>query len=64
MKSLAHPEWPYAGTSHAWRGFAVCRPLTKEEDQLIQKSLIDSGAYQYDCESAVYQKQNFGPELP
>jgi hypothetical protein len=20
-KSLAHPEWPYAGTAHEWRGF-------------------------------------------
>ncbi len=23
MKSLAHPEWPYAGTPWAWRGFAA-----------------------------------------
>jgi hypothetical protein len=23
MKSLAHPEWPYTGTPHEWRGFAV-----------------------------------------
>ena len=22
MKSLAHPEWPYTGTPHEWRGFA------------------------------------------
>jgi len=21
MKSLAHPEWPYTGTPHEWRGF-------------------------------------------
>jgi len=21
MKSAAHPEWPYAGTAHEWRGF-------------------------------------------
>jgi hypothetical protein len=20
-KSQAHPEWPYTGTAHAWRGF-------------------------------------------
>jgi hypothetical protein len=20
-KSMAHPEWPYAGTAHEWRGF-------------------------------------------
>ena len=23
MKSLAHPSWPYEGTPHEWRGFAV-----------------------------------------
>jgi hypothetical protein len=22
MKSLAHPNWPYTGTPHEWRGFA------------------------------------------
>jgi hypothetical protein len=21
LGSLAHPEWPYAGTAHEWRGF-------------------------------------------
>jgi hypothetical protein len=21
LKSLAHPEWPYTGTAHEWRGF-------------------------------------------
>lgn len=21
MKSLAHPQWPYTGTSFEWRGF-------------------------------------------
>lgn len=21
LKSLAHPDWPYAGTPHEWRGF-------------------------------------------
>jgi hypothetical protein len=21
LKSLAHPEWPYTGTPHEWRGF-------------------------------------------
>jgi hypothetical protein len=22
LKSIAHPEWPYTGTPHEWRGFA------------------------------------------
>jgi hypothetical protein len=22
LKSLAHPNWPYVGTPHEWRGFA------------------------------------------
>ena len=59
-KSLAHPEWPYSGTPWAWRGFTVYRPLTKEEDSLMQQSLLKSGKHLYDV---VYQKQNFGPEL-
>jgi hypothetical protein len=21
LKSLAHPDWPYEGTPHEWRGF-------------------------------------------
>jgi hypothetical protein len=35
MKSLAHPEWPYEGTPHEWRGFVkrtpVVRTMTYEE---------------------------------
>ena len=57
MKSLAHPGWPYIGTPHEWRGFRdkVERKLTKEESAKIWEALWKS------C--AVYQKQNFGPDL-
>jgi hypothetical protein len=56
MKSLAHPDWPYAGTAHEWRGFvkrdAPIRAMTYDEFKafVLQRN-------------AVYQKQNFGPEL-
>ncbi|MFK4647206.1 hypothetical protein ABIF96_005780 [Bradyrhizobium ottawaense] len=23
LRSLAHPDWPYAGTGFEWRGFAA-----------------------------------------
>lgn len=23
LKSLAHPNWPYIGTPHEWRGFVI-----------------------------------------
>ena len=26
LKSTAHPEWPYAGTAHEWRGFVLGGP--------------------------------------
>ena len=57
MKSLAHPDWPYAGTAHEWRGF-VKGEWTPSEPVAV-----------YDIErawdeiAAVYQKQNFGPKL-
>ena len=46
-KSLAHPDWPYAGTAHEWRGFVK----DESKDKPVR------------AENAVYQKQNFGPEL-
>lgn len=63
LKSLAHPDWPYLGTSWEWRGFTSCRPLTKEEGELIQKSLIEGGGKNIPnaCpDFMTYQKQNFG----
>ena len=51
LKSLAHKDWPYIGTDHEWRGFRdkVQRPLTQDENEQLWR--------------AIYQKQNFGPEL-
>lgn len=47
LKSLAHPDWPYAGTAHEWRGFV------KDEKK----------AKPTKTEETIYQKQNFGPDL-
>lgn len=47
LKSLAHPEWPYAGTAHEWRGFV--------KDEAKEKPTKS--------EETVYQKQKFGPDL-
>jgi hypothetical protein len=49
VKSLAHPEWPYAGTAHEWRGFV-------KDDGKEKPVKINGG-------TSVYQKQNFGPKL-
>jgi hypothetical protein len=53
LRSLAHPEWPYAGSAHEWRGFV--RDETKDKPKEL--SPLTALAI------AVYQKQNFGPEL-
>jgi hypothetical protein len=56
MKSLAHPEWPYIGTPHEWRGFA---------DKAVSADKLDGMPTLHEWrEFAVYQKQSFGPELP
>ncbi len=64
LKSLAHPEWPYAGTAHEWRGFVKANnePIYIEEDG---KNYYGNEAVlkAYREFKAVYQKQNFGPEL-
>jgi hypothetical protein len=31
LKSLAHPNWPYAGTAHEWRGFVNWEEKLKEK---------------------------------
>lgn len=67
MKSLAHPDWPYAGTAHEWRGF-VKRDDAKIEtahsnfyDALLNKPRGTCiGSYNG---VPIYQKQNLGPEL-
>lgn len=67
MKSLAHPEWPYAGTAHEWRGFAAKfaaaqQPLGEEFSRVLMDNAWDLYARDT-AENAVYQKQNFGPKL-
>jgi hypothetical protein len=37
LRSLAHPEWPYAGTPHSWRGFV------KVEVRFQKLNLLDRG---------------------
>jgi hypothetical protein len=65
MKSLAHPEWPYTGTPWEWRGFAKAASRTGvvyEGDDRKYHGAEAVRRYLRDIE-AVYQKQNFGPEL-
>ena len=63
MKSLAHPDWPYTGTAHEWRGFVKDKRAelaggAAERRAASFEKLKKSGVLK-----AVYQKQNFGPEL-
>lgn len=57
LKSSAHPEWPYAGTAHEWRGFV------KDEKKQPPVQYEDTMADMMRSRSNVYQKQNFGPDL-
>jgi len=59
LRSLAHPEWPYAGTAHEWRGFV------KAEKPKTAKVRLRTVVYDTDGHRVgyVYQKQNFGPDL-
>jgi hypothetical protein len=68
VKSLAHPDWPYAGTAHEWRGFAKEAEMPK-----VQPSFhaVDRPASEFfemvygspEEPTAIYQKQKFGPDL-
>jgi hypothetical protein len=70
LKSLAHPEWPYTGTAHEWRGFVKAGDVGGYYVHTVDPAnpWIARGRYvrpsdpDY-CPTAVYQKQNFGPEL-
>ncbi len=70
LKSLAHPEWPYVGTPHEWRGFAekgdVGGYYIHEADPanpwVARARYVHTSDPDY-CPTAVYQKQKFGPEL-
>jgi hypothetical protein len=55
LKSLAHPDWPYAGTPHEWRGFV------KKAESAPSDKRYDWHEIAY--EIPIYQKQNFGPDL-
>jgi hypothetical protein len=57
MKSLAHKDWPYTGTPNEWRGFV------KDNRKQIPVGIKD-GECGAGNRQSVYQKQNFGPELP
>jgi hypothetical protein len=63
LKSLAHPDWPYAGTAHEWRGFVKdeARPWKNDPLAELADALIATGNQMRD--NVYYQKQNFGPEL-
>jgi hypothetical protein len=64
LKSLAHPEWPYAGTAHEWRGFVKKDWPANEGRHYAPITPLDpKWAKKFKELEAVYQKQNFGPEL-
>lgn len=62
QKSLAHPEWPYAGTAHEWRGFVEARDMSVDECRAMERATADLDA-EIKAALAIYQKQNLGPEL-
>jgi hypothetical protein len=76
MKSLAHPDWPYTGTPHEWRGFvpnktteATLEAADRGEGEVVKgltEVMVENIAELCsDLQSGklIYQKQNFGPEL-
>jgi hypothetical protein len=86
LKSLAHPEWPYEGTAHEWRGFVKAekpkgvrfevsknnffvtdkKPTWDVRDNGRRVRLFatkDEAVSYANQQNAVYQKQNFGPDL-
>lgn len=73
MKSLAHPEWPYAGTAHEWRGFVksalgfdkIEGPVYADrvKGKLTFRDWEHWDKADQDNWQTVYQKQNFGPSL-
>ena len=60
MKSLAHPEWPYTGTRHEWRGFAE-KPAFPDWDKKLKEKFPNGVTPQ---ETPFFQYLKFGPELP
>lgn len=60
LKSLAHPNWPYQGTAHEWRGFVKndSKPLPERTGmaELIELSADEIAR----AMQAVYQRRNFG----
>jgi hypothetical protein len=69
LKSLAHPDWPYAGTAHEWRGFVKDESKGRPVDATLHV-YADGGRHEWrhrvidgKIEAAYYQKQNFGPDL-
>jgi hypothetical protein len=58
LKSLAHKNWPYAGTGHAWRGFVSKTVITAKEAPYAYP-----GCVVFVDTEIRYQKLNFGPEL-
>lgn len=75
LKSLAHHDWPYAGTAHEWRGFVKSDSKVVPCPEFVWLAELLFGPAgpippypttavpDYAEEQAIYQKQNFGPEL-
>lgn len=71
LKSKAHPEWPYSGTAHEWRGFANSGDVypvavSPEFYEALKQSLDPWTEIRRKAAKqlgTIYQKQNFGPEL-
>jgi hypothetical protein len=69
LKSLAHPEWPYAGTVHEWRGFvrtydpAFVAELLEAAESPPEATFKNAEDALNWLNDVTYQKQNFGPKL-
>ena len=67
LKSLVHPDWPYAGTAHEWRGFVkrdgaeIDKAHTNFYEQILDQPRGSCvGSYNG---VPIFQKMNFGPNL-
>ena len=47
MKSIAHPEWPYTGTPHEWRGFVKKAEKPEERNFDLAGYYIIRGVYDH-----------------
>jgi hypothetical protein len=66
LKSLAHPDWPYEGTPHEWRGFkasVVCPDCGTWVSRYDFCETCGKTKQEVASSHTYYQNLNFGPNL-